>query len=104
MECGVLALEPPPSYTASMNARGRVGRQALGTAVNSGSQYTIEEEPTAGRVLEREREGNSSHGRTGPKGSPPPYPEEVSRDAIHMGDMSNARSESATSEEDVSSV
>ncbi len=104
MECGVLALEPPPSYTASLIKHGRTkGRTVSESAINSGTQYTLQDEPEEEDRRHGQEESCFKH-QEGTKGSPPPYPEETTKHAIHMDSMTTVRYNSKSSQESVSSV
>jgi len=109
MECGVLALESPPSYTAALkNARGEAPRlDASNTSINSDvKKQNVKDQTTgelSGQMLRRDREASGRENVS--RRSLPPYSEETrSRSAIHLDDMSRSKSNSASSQEDVSSV
>lgn len=93
MECGVLALEPPPSYAAAMKT---VQVQSKGgqRAVSVRESNIDGPDPTSTPIT-----------RTLPKESPPPYHEETSSHAIHLNVLSAVvRTETRTQNVDVSSV
>ena len=103
MECGVLALESPPSYTAALkNTREEAQRlDADNTSINGESTSKDQAREASGRVSVRERVARA---RENVRRSPPPYSEKTSNHTIHLGDISGSVSDSAYSQEDVSSV
>lgn len=102
MECGVVALEPPPSYTAAMKSvQERTGGQKEAVVGDShrglGDESHVPFSSARGEV--------QANGKMMPKGSPPPYRENMSSHDIHLNVMSVIRSEPApTQGVDVSSV
>lgn len=110
MECGVVALEPPPSYAAAMKTFNKQTGQQRELAegqqreVVEGGGCRVSHNESTTMFITSARGEVSASGMMVSKGSPPPYREDTSSHAIQMNAISVVRTAPMAKDIDVSSV